>query len=251
MNLVSYEVLAGFYDRLMNEVDYDQWYAYVLDLVEKVKSEGISSPSCRVLDLACGTGEFAYRLAGQGFKVTAVDISEAMLAVAEAKARSRGKRVQFLLQDMRTFTLPDEYDVVLCLCDSLNYLLDSAHWLDTFRRVIDVLKPGGVFIFDVNTPYKLAEVYGDYTYAEDQEDFAYIWENDYDPSSGICRMDLTFFIQKSPTTNSYSKVMETHTQLGLSQATIKKLLSQAELELLGSYGDLTYEVPGEEPGSGG
>ena len=243
----SYHVLARYYDRLMDEVDYDAWCDYVLDIVGRVQSRGARIAGGRILDLACGTGEFAYRLCQRGFQVTAIDISPAMLAMAEAKARSHDVAVELLQQDMRTFEVFDEYDIVFCLCDSMNYLLYPADWLTTFQRVFEVLSPRGLFVFDVNTPHKLATVYGDQTYAADQGDFAYIWENDYDPDTSICHMELTFFVQehKRTGTSSYEKLTETHVQKGLSPKAIIELVRYAGFELLGQYGDLTYNMPND------
>lgn len=229
----------------MDEMDYDAWCDYVLDLVGSVRDMQAGIKGGRALDLACGTGEFSYRLCQRGFQVTAIDISPAMLAVAEAKARAHDLALQFLQQDMRTFVFLDEYDLVFCLCDSMNYLLDPPDWLATFQRVFAALSPGGLFVFDVNTPYKLATTYGDQTYAADQGDFAYIWENDYDPDTGICHMELTFFVQKhrEVAVNSYEKLIETHVQKGLSLKAITRLVRRAGFEVLGQYGDLTHNAP--------
>ena len=252
----AYQVLAGYYDQLMDEVDYDAWCDYVLSLVTDVRvlDVGIESADSgifpehrakvphKVLDLACGTGEFTYRFRQRGFEVTATDISSAMLTVAEAKARSLGLAVQFVRQDMRALELPGQYDMVFCLCDSLNYLLESADWAATFQCVANLVRPGGHFIFDVNTAYKLATVYGDHTYAADQGDFAYIWENEYQADTGLCYMDLAFFRKRSlpQTVDLYEKLTETHVQRALSLETITQLIQGAGLELLGQYGDLTY-----------
>lgn len=265
----AYEVLAGYYDELMDEIDYDFWCDYVLSLVKPVATSRESGTASvvragplplateaglkgwRVLDLACGTGQFAYRLRQRGLEVTAVDISSEMLAVAEAKARSLGLEIQFARQDMRQLELPGSYDLVVCLCDSLNYLLEPEDLVATFGGVVQVLKPGAHFIFDINTEYKLATVYGDQTYAADLDDFAYIWENEYNPDTKLCYMDLAFFIPAKTLGRSggeseprlFKKLTENHVQRAFSPDLVEELLKNVGLELLGKYGDLTFDSP--------
>ncbi|NMB11594.1 MAG: class I SAM-dependent methyltransferase [Firmicutes bacterium] len=264
----AYEVLAGYYDQLMDEIDYDYWCDYILSLVKPAAATGESELALagkavplsfgidalrgwRVLDLACGTGQFAYRLQQRGLEVTAVDISSEMLAVAEAKARSLGSVITFARQDMRQLELPGSYDLVLCLCDSLNYLLEPEELAATFSGVSRVLKPGGHFAFDINTEYKLATVYGDQTYAADLDEFSYIWQNEYHPDTKLCYMDLAFFVPVKASGKSgresvpqlFKKLTESHVQRAFSPEFMEELIQNAGLELLGQYGDLTLASP--------
>lgn len=106
------------------------------------------------LDLACGTGEFAVGLARQGIAATGVDRSPEMLAVARRRAHEGGVAVRFVQQDMRELDLADRFDLVTCLYDSLNYVLEEAELAEAFRRVRRLTR--GLFLFDVNTLYGLA-----------------------------------------------------------------------------------------------
>ena len=265
----AYEVLAGYYDELMDEIDYDFWCDYVLSLVKPVAASRESGTASvvragplplateaglkgwRVLDLACGTGQFAYRLRQRGLEVTAVDISSEMLAVAEAKARSLGLKISFFRQDMRYLQLPESYDLVICLCDSLNYLLQLEDVAATFNAVARVLKPGGHFIFDLNTEHKLATVYGDNTYAADLGDYAYIWENEYQPETKLCYMDLAFFVptlalkrsEREWETQLFERLTESHVQRAFSPEEMEDLVETVGLKLLGQHGDLTLVPP--------
>lgn len=279
----AYRILAGFYDRLMeDQVDYDTWCEYVLQLAG-LDLAGLNSGKQRdrvsgheakggsrtdwdkisrshtaktgdfphkVLDLACGTGEFTYRFAQRGLDVTAVDISAEMLAVAENKARTRGLKVRFLQQDMRHLQLPGAFDTIFCLCDSLNYLVEVEDLRACLAGVSRLLAPGGRFVFDLNTEYKLATVYGNNTYAEDRGEFAYIWENSYDPRQKTCEMYLSFFIQKLENKAGgaaapclYEKVIESHVQRAFEPDLIAKLCQASGLEVIGQYGDLRLSPP--------
>ncbi|NMB45229.1 MAG: methyltransferase domain-containing protein [Firmicutes bacterium] len=264
----AYEVLAGYYDQLMDEIDYDYWCDYVLSLVEpavacqdpvtvvagRIRQQSAAVDQVkplRVLDLACGTGQFAYRLRQRGLDVTAVDVSSEMLAVAEAKTRSMDLDVRFVQQDMRSLELPASYDLVLCLCDSLNYLLEPDDLAAAFHNVVRVLEPGGQFVFDINTEHKLAAVYGDNTYAADLGEYAYIWQNEYQPDTKLCYMDLTFFIPVAEIgdegeprqTGLFERIMESHVQRAFSPELVGSLLTTVGLEVLGQYDDLTLVSP--------
>lgn len=128
-----------------------------------------------ILDLACGTGTLAIALTKQGCRVIGLEQSEAMLAVARQKAQrselyfsegltgieSMGTggespfqpeiRLNWLNADMRRFQLPLSVDVTLCYSDSLNHLLSPADLEKCFQCVFQSLRPGGLFLFDLNT----------------------------------------------------------------------------------------------------
>src|SRR4051812_18158430 len=92
---MSYQQFAYLYDELMKDAPYDEWIQFLKDRCVKNNVAGT-----RLLDLACGTGELSIRLAQDGFQVTGVDLSEDMLAVAQAKAEDAGVRIPFYQQNM-------------------------------------------------------------------------------------------------------------------------------------------------------
>ncbi|WP_322489792.1 class I SAM-dependent methyltransferase [Chloroflexus sp.] len=116
----------------------------------------LPAPPQRVLDLACGTGAAALVLAAAGATVVGVDGSPAMLAIARAQARQRGLVIEWIEADIRA--LPDDarlppasFDLCTCLFDSLNHLTDDDDLVKVCRAVGRLLRPGGQFIFDLNT----------------------------------------------------------------------------------------------------
>jgi SAM-dependent methyltransferase len=133
-----------------------------LDFADKIlvrdlaifKQIGLVPPS-RILDLACGTGTVAMALGREGFEVIGIDLSEAMLAEARRKQEKldpKGTlRLSWRRGDMRTFLLDAPVDVVLCHYDSLNHLSNETELRATFLQVAQALKPGGLFLFDLNT----------------------------------------------------------------------------------------------------
>ncbi len=110
----------------------------------------------RTLDLACGTGAAALVLAAAGATVVGVDSSPAMLAIAREQAHQRRLAIEWIEADIRA--LPDDprlpqgsFDLCTCLFDSLNHLTDDDDLAKVCRAVGRLLRPGGQFIFDLNT----------------------------------------------------------------------------------------------------
>ena len=156
-----YEDFALVYDRFMDETPYEEWCQFV---VGRLKQDQITDGI--LLDLGCGTGSMTELLAKQGYDMIGVDLSDSMLDIAMEKRAQSGHNILYLQQDMREFELYGTVRAVICLCDSLNYLLKEDDLLTTFKLVNNYLDPNGLFIFDFNTVYKYETVIGDSTIAE-------------------------------------------------------------------------------------
>jgi SAM-dependent methyltransferase len=142
--LRAYEALAPFYDELTAAYDYESW----LDGLEALALEH-GLPGRRLLDVACGTGKSFLPMARRGYVVTACDLSPAMVELARAKAPPGSAEV--LVADMRELPRLGEFDLVTCLDDSLNYLLEGAEMAAAIRGMAANLGPGGLLVFDLNT----------------------------------------------------------------------------------------------------
>ena len=215
------------YDVFMEEVPYDAWCARIL---EKLRQNGIEDGL--LCELGCGTGNMTVRLAAAGYDMIGIDASADMLAAARQKELS-GKEagtaktpdILYLLQDMREFELYGTVRAVVSVCDSLNYITEEEELLEVFRLVNNYLDPGGIFLFDMNTAAGYAEI-GDSVIAENRPEGSFIWENEYDPESGLNRYDLTLFL---PEGGLYRKCEETHFERAYSAETIRRLLEEAGL----------------------
>ncbi|MBA3428736.1 MAG: class I SAM-dependent methyltransferase, partial [Actinobacteria bacterium] len=142
----SYDTFARFYDPVQG--DRADHAAYVRWLIEK------HHPTARTaLELACGTGSILEQLQPD-FEVTGVDLSGPMLAVAAEKV-PEARLVQADLTEVR---IGEAFDVVLCLYDSVNHLLEFSQWEALFDRAREHLSDRGIFVFDINTDYQLAEL---------------------------------------------------------------------------------------------
>lgn len=229
---MTYEGFAYLYDQLMKDVPYEDWVKLI-----QVKSQQYQLEGKKILDLACGTGEMAVRLAALGYGVTGVDLSANMLTVAEEKASSTGQTIEFLQQDMAELELIDTYDLIGIFCDSLNYLQTEIEVQNTFQRIKLYLKKGGLFIFDVHSLYKMNEIFIDHTFSYDEAGICYIWncfEGEY-PNS--VDHELTFFVEDE--TGKYDRVDESHSQRTFSHDTYAEWLEQAGFEILEIIGDFS------------
>ena len=218
----AYTSFAEVYDTFMDNVPYEEWADYLED---RLKEYGVKDGL--VLELGCGTGSMTELLAEKGYDMIGVDNSEDMLEIAMEKKERSGLDILYLLQDMREFELYGTVRAVICLCDSLNYLLEEDDLLTTFKLVNNYLDPNGLFIFDFNTVYKYETVIGDSTIAENREDCSFIWENYYTAEDQINEYDLTIFVKQQK--DLFRKFTETHLQRGYTLETMKRLVEQSGL----------------------
>jgi len=140
--LAAYEPLAAHYDLLTAGYDHRRWVG-ALDRL--ARQHGLAG--ARALDLACGTGRALGPLLELGYDVAGCDLSPAMLAVA----RERHPDVDLSVADMRELPELGRFDLVLCLDDAVNYLLDERDLTAALRSARSALADGGLLIFDVNT----------------------------------------------------------------------------------------------------
>lgn len=201
-----------------------------------------------ILDLACGEGTFAVLMAQKGFKVTGVDASSQMLHFAKGKAKEAGVEVRFINQDMRSLSLTEKFDLVTCWYDSLNYLLDYDDLVKTFANVAQVLNPGGLFVFDMNTRYGLVVGWQRYpAYVEqDSERFFEIHRASYDYEHNIATTRITGFVKEG---ELWRRMDEEHKERGYSLEEIRSALRRAGLEELACWGSLQEMTP-PKPESG-
>lgn len=236
----AYTGFAEVYDMFMDNVPYLEWSQYLIALLEEY---GISQGL--VLDLGCGTGKMTRLLARAGYDMIGVDNSEEMLQIAREQ-EGEPSDILYLLQDMRKFELYGTVRAVVCVCDSLNYMLEEEDLLSVFLLVNNYLDPGGLFLFDMNTLFKYREILGENTICENREEGSFIWENFYDEEERINQYDLTLFIRDGMNRGLYRKYEETHFQRGYELRRVRELLEQAGMEFVAVYDAYTKEPVCEE-----
>lgn len=237
-DIILYEDFAFIYDDLMADVDYEKWYFYILEMLNRFNRE----PKC-VLEMACGTGNLSYYFAKDRFDLTCFDLSTDMLSVAYNKL-SKFKNVTLLNQNMVDFRINKKFDLILAICDSINYILDESQLLETFRNVKKHLDKGGIFIFDINSYYKLKEIIGNNTFIEDTDDIFYIWQNYFDDEDNICQFYLTFFIKREK--GNYRRFDEEHLEKAYKEEEICELLKNAGFSQVEAYHSFTFNKPSGE-----
>lgn len=193
----AYTTLAAFYDTLMSGYPYDK----VIDrLLHTVSGKGI--------DLGTGSGRVAIALAKHGLSVVGVDASPEMLKVAEANAKADGVKMIFVCSDCESLQFT-KVDFVTATCDVVNYISTKEQVKKLFKKVYEALRPGGSFIFDVSSSYKLRGM-KDEQYFEDCDDVTYLWCNSL--KGDRLTMDVAFFV---PENEMYRRIDERHVMLVL------------------------------------
>lgn len=238
----GYSAIAGVYDRLNADIDYKKW----ADFFEKCFDKYLKKRPEMILDLACGTGTMTRALAVRGYDMIGVDGSEDMLSEAYIKGDDEGVGgILYLCQDMRSFELYGTVGATVCCLDSINYLLSEGDVEKTFSLVHNYSDPDGLFIFDVNSPYKFLNIYGDNAYileGENETDGGAIfcgWQNSYDKETGICDFYLSLFEQISDD-ETYRRSDEHQRERCYTLDTLKKLLEKTGFEFLGAWSDFDF-----------
>ncbi|MCF7911806.1 MAG: class I SAM-dependent methyltransferase [Candidatus Cloacimonetes bacterium] len=224
MEKQAYSLFARYYDEYMAHVDYDSWVNFVL---QRYRRSHKHNPE-RVLELACGTGNIASRLVQRGLVVDATDISAAMLQIARTKPFA----ANYHQADMLEPSGISEYDIILLLFDSLNYLKHPEDIPKLLTNVSNSLKPGGMFIFDISTIRNCQENFDGFVNIEDNEQGYVIHESEFDREKLLQSNHITFFI---PEGNLYQRYDEHHIQKIYTVANIIEYIKEAGLKLLGVY----------------
>ncbi len=232
----AYHALAASYDRLTNDVDYRATVDFYMQILRR---EGLSPRTA--LDLACGTGSVALLLAEKGMQVTAVDLSEEMLTVAAQKAQEADLDIQFSCQSLQDLRLPRAADLAVCALDSLDYILDPEDCRQAIYRIYRALNPGGIFIFDVNTPEKLRAMDGQ-VFLDEDEDVYCVWRGEFDGQTNICSYGMDLFQREG---NVWHRSFEEHREYAYSQRQLTRYLLDAGFTQIEVYADRRSEAPRE------
>ncbi len=231
-----YDVLASFYDRNNEELDYGRW----ADFVEAQFDRFAPAKPELVLDLAAGTGRMTVELARRGYDMTAVDLSEEMLSAAADRIADAGLTgVLLLRQDMTKLDLYGTVDAVVCCLDSINHLTKPGDAEKCFALVHNFLNPDGLFLFDVNTPYTFRTVYGKNDFIlEDGEGTVCCWRNEYDPKRRLCAFGLSVFEEGAD--GRYIRTDTVQEERCFTKRELSDMLRKTGFEVLGFFGDYHF-----------
>lgn len=215
---MAYNEFAYFYDELNEAADYDALYWYV---VSELAAHGVTDGL--LADLGCGTGELTLMLSQAGYDVIGIDRSEEMLSVLREKADELGMtgRVLLLQQDLLQLDLYGTIRAAVSTFDTYNHIGPLENFEKAIAKAAFFMEKDGVFLFDLNTPYKHAEVLGGQTFDLDAEDALCHWTNRYDAASG--RVDISIEIREKETGDVWK---EEFSEYSYPLPTVKELLDK-------------------------
>lgn len=233
-----YSDLARIYDHVMRHVNYTQWANYIQSVFTRFEA----TPK-DILELACGTGAMACILDDRGYRMTGVDRSERMIAVARQKALDAHRSIRFRVGDMVHLPVSGSYDAVLCLYDSVNYILEEADILAMMHRLRAVINTGGLFVFDVCTEINSRRYFHDQVDQESKGDFSYIRRCEYVPDT---RIQINEFQLTCNRNGERHTSRERHEQRIYPVSRLAQLCREAGYHVLGAYDGFTFGEASEK-----
>lgn len=223
---MAYGEFAKIYDDLINkDINYDNMVSRIIEICNEHNIE------CKdYLDVACGTGNVTVRLAKHFKDIYAVDLSEDMLREAFNKLKENRIKGKIICQDMTEMQLNRKFDLITSVLDSTNYITDEDDLEKYFSSVKEHLKDDGIFIFDVNSYYKLSEILGNNIYTYSEEDVFYTWENVFEDD--MVSMFLTFFVKQG---ELYERFEEEHFERAYKEEELESALSNCGLKVINKF----------------
>lgn len=214
MPVRPFSLLARVYDAIMDDIAYDDWAEFILGTITAAGWQGR-----RVLDLGCGTGNSSAPFLARGYEVIGLDASAEMLQVAREKLPP----VTFIQADFTTFALGERFDLAVSVFDALNNLLEPTAFLAAARRVHAHLRPGGRFMFDVNTTVGLRDLWESGRAEGWAGGVYYCWEHSFDEASGLAKVEAACEVDEQAFT-------EVHYERPYDPPEIRALLGAAGFE---------------------
>ncbi len=228
----GYGVFSQFYDRLTDNAEYRERAEYIRTLLS-----GFGVDGGTIIDLACGTCSLSFELMKLGYDIIGVDASSEMLSIAQRKAFEQGIEPPLLIcQKLQELDLYGTSEAAVCTLDSINHITEPRDVKAVFKRLRYFLNPGGIFIFDVNTPYKHREVLGNNTFVLEDDDVYCVWQNSLDACDDIVEINLDFFENED---GVYHRSCESFSERAYQINDIKKWLKEAGFETLAVYDEMS------------
>jgi ubiquinone/menaquinone biosynthesis C-methylase UbiE len=227
----SFTEVAAHYDELMKAVPYRMWVGYYLLLL----SHQNAHPKT-ILDVCCGTGTMCDFLTREGYRMAGVDLSAEMIREAKKKAGRNRQEIDYFVGDASKFELHQQFDAALSFFDSLNNIIDEAKLLAAFKQIAKHVKPGGSFIFDVNTAYAFETDLFDQESLKQSNKLRYQWKGDWDPDTRLITVTMNFW-------KNGEEFQEVHQQRAYTDEELRSMLAEAGFEEVRAFHSYTLNPP--------
>jgi SAM-dependent methyltransferase len=194
-----------------------------------IKLLGISE-NARVLDLCCGAGRHSLELARMGFDVVGIDRTASFIEKAKRKAGEAGLKVTFIVDDMRSFCQPDDFDVVMNLFGSFGYFENPDDDRQVVKNMVASLRPGGKLLIETMGKEIAAREFQERVWWEDGDALVLAERK---PQQNWSRMQTRWIVIKGD-----QRVEHTVSVRSYSAVELSSLLSDCGFTDVQVYGDL-------------
>lgn len=228
---MSYGIFSSVYDILTENVEYERIADKVCSLLHESSVDG-----GLLLDLGCGTGSLSFLLEKNGYDVIGIDASEDMLMVANEKKYDENSSALFLCQKAEELDLYGTINCAVSSLDTFNHIESITKVEKAISLVSLFMEMSGIFIFDMNTPYKHKKILGNNTFVYDMDEVYCVWQNSYDEKEEKTNIDLDFFI-KNEDDEGYERYSENFSEYVYSMDEIIRIIEKCGFTLLNTTDD--------------
>lgn len=227
--VTSFGPIAPYYDELMAGVPYRMWVGYYFLLLAQQDKHPKS-----ILDVCCGTGTMTEMLHREGFKMTGIDLSPAMIEQARKKAAKRKLPIRYECMDASTFELGETFDAAYSFFDSLNNIVEPERFQMALNQVAKHLEPGGSFIFDLNTAYAFEQKMFNQKRLHPRAKLRYDWRGNWDPETRLITVRMKFW-------HGDESFEEVHVQRAYEEEEVREMLEKAGFGDIRAYNAYTLD----------